>query len=82
MQLESLDVSLDKYGEHKGKYVGRAKFASSYGSVEVVLSPQVSTEVLKLCADALVANAKDMAQNMTAEVITQAALPAPSPEPA
>ena len=69
MRLSHLSIALNEYGDEKGKYSGKAAFKGQYGGIDIVLSPEVSQAVLKLCADALVQNSKDVASNMTAEVI-------------
>lgn len=74
MRLESLRITLDEYGEHKGKYTGKACFKGQYGGSEIILSPSVSQAVLRLCAEALLENTREMANNMTAEVIEGGAL--------
>ena len=73
MRLYQLVVTLEEYGPNKGKYCGSAQFKGEYGGVSVVLSPAVSDAVLKLCADAMVANAKDMANIMASNIIEQSA---------
>lgn len=71
MQLTSLNISFDDYGVHKGKYKGSAHFRGQYGAVEIVLTPDISDQVLKLCAEAIVANTKELAQTITAATLTQ-----------
>jgi hypothetical protein len=74
MQMRTLNLSLAEYGPNKGRYTGNMHFAGEYGGVEIVLSPDMSDAVLKICAEALVQNAKDVAQNLTAQLITQSGL--------
>lgn len=79
MQLQSLNIRLDEYGIHKGRYVGTADFKGQYGSVQVVIHPEASDAILKICAEALVRNSRELADTLTAETLTQVdkALPAP-----
>lgn len=79
MQLYSLSVQLDEYSVHKGSYVGHAWFKGEHGEVKVILSPDLSKQVLKLCADALVKNSRELAEQLTAETMTQAVNVLPSP---
>lgn len=72
MQLTMLHIDLCGYGPNQGRYTGTATFKGQYGGVEIVLAPDVSEAVLKLCADSLVANARDVANNLTAQIIEQA----------
>lgn len=79
MQLTSLEIHLEDYGVNKGRYTGSAHFKGEYGGVDIVLHPDVSDAVLKLCADALVKNSRDLAEQLTAETLTQAAGSLPPP---
>lgn len=76
MKLEQLIISHQSYGVHAGKYTGTASFKGQYGGVDIVLSPEVSVEVLKLCADALISNARDVANNLTAQIIERSGVAA------
>lgn len=76
MQLSRLTISFTEYGVNKGRYVGEAQFSNQYGQVTVVMSPDMSDEVLKICASALVKNTQDLAQNLTAATLTQVSSPA------
>ena len=71
LTLESLQVSMNTYGQNEGKYTGTIHFKGQYGAIELVLAPSISEHVLALCADALVENAKDVANNLTAAIINQ-----------
>ena len=76
MKLERLIISLCGYGPNAGRYEGDCHFSGQYGSVGIVLSPDVSDAILKLCADALVKNSREVAENMTAQIIEQSNAPA------
>lgn len=76
MKLESLRISLQDYGVNKGRYVGQCAFKNEMGGVDIVLHPDVSDTILKLCADALVQNTREMAQTMTTQIIEQSGVPA------
>jgi len=79
MKLEQLALTYCTYGVNNGKYTGAAKFENQYGSIELTLSPEMSAQILQICAEALVANSREVAANLTAAVIEQTtqALPAP-----
>jgi hypothetical protein len=70
MILESIDISLEKWGENKGRYVGRARFANQGGKVEVNLMPDTADKVLSLLANQVVAAAQDTAKMMASQVIS------------
>jgi hypothetical protein len=75
MILESLDLSLDQWGDNKGRYTGRAIFAGNKGKVQINLSPDTSDKVLKILASQLVEAAQETAKLMTAQIISTAANP-------
>jgi hypothetical protein len=69
MRLEQLHVSRDAYGETKGQLRGRVEFTGSYGKVELALDEELSLRIVRICADAIVAASREVAEKMTAEVI-------------
>lgn len=76
MQLKSMTIRLSEYGTFEGRYTGTVHFAGEYGGVDIVLTPDMSDKVLHICADAMVAQVKEVAENLTAAVIIQANTPA------
>ena len=48
--------------------------------MELALTPELSAKILAVVAEDLVAASKEVAQRLTASIITQAALPAASGE--
>lgn len=73
MILKSLYMSLDEYGPSKGRYTGKATFASPLGDVSINLSPTVSTQILRAVADQIVNSAQEVAAIMTSEVLDSVA---------
>lgn len=71
LKMTHLHVNFMEYGPHVGKYTGSVGFRGQYGTVDIVLSPSLSEKVLTLCADALVENAKEVASDLTAQIIEQ-----------
>lgn len=69
MILENIEISLDKWGENKGRYVGRVKFGNEGGRIEINLTPDTSEKVLALLANQVVAAAQETAKMMAAQVI-------------
>ena len=78
--LESLSVNRCTYGSEEGKYTGSLAFRGHYGQISITLDPIISEKVLALCADALVENARQVADNLTATIINQSGKQLPSPE--
>ena len=76
MQLESISISLNEYGQKAGTYDGRIKYRGEYGTTEIYLDAKLSEEVLKLCAESLVRATKELAQNLTAAVFESAGIAA------
>ena len=69
--LESLEITFQHYGADEGKYTGSLAFKGHYGRISITLDPIISEKVLTLCAEALVENARQVADNLTASVINQ-----------
>lgn len=64
------------YEAGRNTFKGKIKYNTSNGAVEMRLGPDVATRILAIIADELVKESKEIATTLTAEVLTQAALPA------
>lgn len=51
--------------------LGKAKFQSDHGEVEIRLSEDTAMKILAICASGIVEAAQAVAKDMTAEVLTQ-----------
>ncbi len=71
MKLTSLSIALQGYGVNSGKYTGDINFENQYGSVKIVLDPEISEKVLKLCGEALVTQASKTAGLLANNIIEQ-----------
>ena len=72
MELESLVLDKSQYGEQKGRVTGTIRFRGEHGSIGLTLSPEDCNAILRLCADRLVAQSKQIATDMTASIIEHA----------
>ena len=72
MQLESLYMSRQRYGDNEGKLTGEITFSNPQGKIQIVLGAAICQRVLALCAEGLVETAKDVAQNLTRAVLEEA----------
>jgi hypothetical protein len=76
MELESLVLTGSKSYDDWNGYRGSATFSGKLGRVQLQLSESLSEQILSVCADALVAASKQVAETLTADVIEQVASPA------
>ena len=77
-RLTNLFIKLETYGVNKDRYTGSVEFANEHGTVEINLGPEVAEKILAVVADQLVESSKEIAANLTAEIINQDhALPSP-----
>lgn len=67
MKLEHLTIRKDYYLD--GKYAGELKFAGVYGAVEVKLNADLSKQILEVVAANMVQQTKDLAANLTANIL-------------
>lgn len=72
MELERLYLTKETYGAHKGKISGKITFQGSAGEITLVLTHENAHEILRICADRLVEQSKEIAMNMTAAIIENA----------
>lgn len=56
MRMHRLEIEKARYGEHKGKYVGRVSFKGERGDIGIILSPEVTESFLALAGDLLIAH--------------------------
>lgn len=71
MVLESISITRISYGEDEGRYEGRVSFVGSYGAIKVNMTPAMSKRVLEICAEEVVANAREVATTLTADCIEE-----------
>lgn len=72
--MQSLHISRNEsYEALPGQYKGRVSYKGQHGSLELPLDERLSEEILKLVADSIVRASKDLANQLTAATITQAA---------
>ena len=72
MELEALYLRKEQYGENKGKMTGSIEFASNGGKITLVLTSDNSREILRICADRLVEQSREVALQLTAHIIENA----------
>lgn len=82
MILEDLHIYRHSW-EQNQPIRGTLKFKGYHGNVELILDETLSKRILAVVADAVVASGKEIANNLTAEIIdANRALPAPIPDDA
>ncbi len=64
--------------EGRNLCVAAVTYAGENGEIKVNLGPEFATRMLALVAEEMVKGSQEIAQKLTAEVITHAALPAPA----
>ena len=74
MELESLRMSKEEWGDNKGKVLGTIGFKGPIGKIELMLSESDCKAILRLCAARLVEQSRELATSMTAEIIENAGI--------
>ena len=65
------------YVEGDTKYKLSVKYETDNGGIESRLGSDVATRILAIIADEIVKESRQVAQDLTAQILTHAALPAP-----
>lgn len=78
MILEGLEISMRNTWEGPPGYRGRIKFKNERGTVEIALNDETSRKLLAVVAEQAVESARDIANNLAADVFTHPALEAPA----
>lgn len=47
MKLKDLRIELETYGDNKGRYLARVDYENPTGNIRLILSPDVSEELMK-----------------------------------
>lgn len=68
MILKSLNI----YRNYEGITSGRIKFQNELGEIELILNDEACNKMLHICAEQLVESSKEVAQNLTANIIEYA----------
>lgn len=77
MKLTGMEFSRKEYGPNKGKMEGKLTFDDDhYNQMKLVLDEEKCLQVLRLVADQLVEQTKQIAGEMAANIIHGAANPA------
>jgi len=69
MILQKLEIEMERWGDHKGKYTGKAVFDGDAGSVALKLTPELCDKMFLICAEGILSTAKEAAANLTCNVI-------------
>lgn len=69
LQLQSLSIERTLWGEHKGLFQGKIKYAGERGEVAVVLSPKDCERLFPVIAEAIVSASREVAEQLTKEAL-------------
>jgi len=69
MYLNKLEIERQRYGEQKGKYLGKAEFENEIGAISLNLTPELCDKLFDICADGIVEIAGEAANNLRMTVI-------------
>lgn len=72
MILKKLYIERDEWGPQKGMLNGKIEYVGQYGDIGITLNPEHCKDILAIVADALVKTSRDMAANLTADVVASA----------
>ena len=72
MELRSLYLTRETYGEKKGTLSGNLEVTTISGDIKIRLIGERAEQILAIVTEQLVETAKDVAENITREVIEHA----------
>ena len=74
MKLKTLTIRrAASYEHHAGQMTGAVQFEGDTGSITLPLNESICSQIIALCATKMVESTKDLAENMTAEIIEEGA---------
>jgi hypothetical protein len=71
MELQHLVLTRCGYGLNEGKFEGSASFKNQYGMVTLTLDHSLSSAILAVVSEQLVASSRTLAQELTAQCIKE-----------
>jgi hypothetical protein len=77
MQLERLAITRETWGVNKGQFTGAIEFSNQSGKIQLNLNHETGQKLLAVVAECLVDTAKEVATQLTTEVIDSSRLIAP-----
>ena len=69
MELKELKIERPCWGENQGKLVGEVKFKQANGNITLQLDEAMCKDILKICASAVIASAKEVAERLVMATI-------------
>lgn len=72
MILTKLTITLNEWGQDKGKHSGSAVFSGEAGTVMLKLNQDHIDEIFRTCADSIIETSKAAARHLTMSVIQHA----------
>ncbi len=76
MRLNKISIERrQSYEKNPGQLEGEVEFGSETGVITLRLTPKHVEQIINICADSIVAVSKEVAQELTSEIIEQSNLP-------
>ena len=69
MILQKLEIELNRWGDNKGKFTGKASFSGDAGDVTLNLNQDHIDEIFRTCAESIIETSKAAARHLTCTVI-------------
>lgn len=69
MKLNSLTITLQSWGENKGKYIAAIEYEGEHHATKLTLSPEVSGQLLGFCGPVITAAATKAAREIEANIV-------------
>lgn len=69
MQLSGINLTRSTFGADKGKLSGTLHITTQSGDIKLILSEEKAQQILILISEQLVESAKELAEDITKEII-------------
>ncbi len=76
MKLERIDIRAARSYDKTTGYLGEITFDGPFGKVLIRTDDELSRAILSVCADKIVAASRQVAEQLTANIIEQVSAPA------
>ena len=69
MKLQSLTITLQSWGDNKGKYIAEVRYEGAGHDTKITLDPVVSGQLLGFCGPVITAAATKAAREIEANIV-------------
>ena len=68
LTLDKLEIELQRWGDHKGRYIATVAYSGETGQVKLNLSPELSEDLMRFCGGSIKRFSESAALELNASI--------------